>query len=106
MPLIFYDPQHWRDRANETRSIADKMTHIDGQAHMLAVAEEYERQKEQSLQRTRARSSAMMRRSKAGVTRSAKISRYPLRWNALQLKPLPVPIASRRYRAYRRRTGK
>jgi hypothetical protein len=53
MPLIFNDSQHWRDRANEARSLADKMTHIDGQAHMLAVAEEYERIAARAEQRLR-----------------------------------------------------
>jgi hypothetical protein len=41
MPLVFNDPQHWLDRAAEAQALADKMTDQNGQARMLAIAEQY-----------------------------------------------------------------
>jgi hypothetical protein len=54
MAAIYNDPQHWRDRANEARSLADKMTEIDSQARMVGVAEEYERIAARAHQRLKA----------------------------------------------------
>ena len=36
------DPQHWRDRAEEARSIAEQMIDRGAIATMLKVAEQYE----------------------------------------------------------------
>ena len=36
------NPQHWRDRAEETRSVADDMVHGETRSRLLKIAEEYE----------------------------------------------------------------
>jgi hypothetical protein len=42
IPLL-RDPQHWRDRANESRALADKMADPESKRMMLGIAEEYEK---------------------------------------------------------------
>jgi len=37
-----YDPEHWRKRAEEMRSIADNMHDLVARASMLRIADEYE----------------------------------------------------------------
>jgi hypothetical protein len=42
-PSLLNDPAHWRKRAEETRSIADKIDDPTAKQTMLQVAEHYER---------------------------------------------------------------
>src|SRR5690348_9931609 len=37
-----YDPEHWRKRAEEMRSVADNMHDLVARASMLRIADEYE----------------------------------------------------------------
>src|SRR5262245_57683700 len=39
----FWDPDHWRFRAEETRTVADQMTHEDGRTILRRIANEYDR---------------------------------------------------------------
>ncbi|MBV9289697.1 MAG: hypothetical protein JO288_18115 [Hyphomicrobiales bacterium] len=41
-PSLLYDPEHWRSRAEEARTIAEQMMDRDAIATMLKVAEQYE----------------------------------------------------------------
>jgi hypothetical protein len=38
-----WDPQHWRFRAEETRTVADQMTHEDARTIMRRIANDYDR---------------------------------------------------------------
>jgi hypothetical protein len=35
------DPKHWRDRAEEARTVADELTDPDSKRRMLRIAENY-----------------------------------------------------------------
>jgi hypothetical protein len=39
----FWDPEHWRFRAEETRTVADQMTHEEARAIMRRIANDYDR---------------------------------------------------------------
>jgi hypothetical protein len=39
----FWDPEHWRFRAEETRTVADQMTHEEARAIMRRIALDYDR---------------------------------------------------------------
>ena len=39
----FWDPEHWRFRAEETRTVADQMTHEESRAIMRRIALDYDR---------------------------------------------------------------
>src|SRR5262249_40249289 len=39
----FWDPEHWRFRAEETRTVADQMTHEGARAIMRRIALDYDR---------------------------------------------------------------
>jgi hypothetical protein len=39
----FWDPEHWRFRAEETRTVADQMTHEGARAIMRRIANDYDR---------------------------------------------------------------
>ena len=38
-----WDPQHWRLRAEETRTVADQMTHEEARSIMRRIAMDYDR---------------------------------------------------------------
>ena len=38
-----WDPEHWRFRAEETRTVADQMTHEDARTIMRRIANDYDR---------------------------------------------------------------
>ena len=39
----FWDPEHWRFRAEETRTIADQMIHEEARTIMRRIAQDYVR---------------------------------------------------------------
>jgi len=39
----FWDPEHWRFRAEETRTVADQMTHEEARTIMRRIANDYDR---------------------------------------------------------------
>jgi hypothetical protein len=39
----FWDPEHWRFRAEETRTVADQITHEDARTIMRRIANDYDR---------------------------------------------------------------
>ena len=39
----FWDPEHWRFRAEETRTVADQMTHEEAPTIMRRIANDYDR---------------------------------------------------------------
>ena len=39
----FWDPGHWRFRAEETRTVADQMTHEESRTIMRRIANDYDR---------------------------------------------------------------
>jgi len=39
----FWDPEHWRFRAEETRTGADQMTHEEARTIMRRIANDYDR---------------------------------------------------------------
>ena len=39
----FWDPEHWRFRAEEARTVADQMTHEDARTIMRRIANDYDR---------------------------------------------------------------
>jgi hypothetical protein len=43
VPLLYNDPEHWRQRAEEARELARNMTDPHGKQAMLDIADKYER---------------------------------------------------------------
>jgi len=43
MPSRFWDPAHWRFRAEEARTVADQMTHEGARTIMRRIATDYDR---------------------------------------------------------------
>jgi hypothetical protein len=39
----FWDPEHWRFRAEEARTVADQMTHEEARTIMRRIANDYDR---------------------------------------------------------------
>ena len=39
---LIYEPQHWRERAEEARTLAEEMTDPEARQKMLVIAGEYE----------------------------------------------------------------
>jgi hypothetical protein len=50
-PSIIHDPQHWRDRAVQARTMADLMNDPQSKEMMLGIAKDYERLAERAEQR-------------------------------------------------------
>jgi predicted DNA-binding ribbon-helix-helix protein len=55
------DPQHWRRRAEEARTLADELTDPEAKRKMLKIAEDYKTLSIRSVQRLRHHSSATIR---------------------------------------------
>jgi pyruvate-formate lyase len=55
------DPQYWRRRAEEVRTLADELTDPEAKRKMLKIAEDYETQARRPKQRLRHHSSATIR---------------------------------------------
>jgi len=54
MPASFInDPEHWRHRADEARSIAEQMSDSPSKEAMLRIANDYERLAERAEQRAK-----------------------------------------------------
>jgi hypothetical protein len=54
MPASFInDPEHWRQRAEEARAIADQMNDPQAKEAMLKIAEDYERLGERAERRAK-----------------------------------------------------
>ena len=43
MSDLLRDPKHWRERADEARRVADKLTDQDAKKTMLGIAASYDR---------------------------------------------------------------
>jgi hypothetical protein len=54
MPLIYNDPTHWRARAMEARTIADRMRDPEGRYRMLTIAKRYNEIAERAVERLKA----------------------------------------------------
>ena len=50
---LFYDPEHWRKRADEARSLADDMKDEISKQMMLQIADDYEHRAKRAEQRTK-----------------------------------------------------
>jgi len=50
-PSYVNDPAHWRQRAQEARTIADQLTDLQAKAAMLRIADDYERLAERAAAR-------------------------------------------------------
>ena len=50
---LFYDPEHWRKRADEARSLADDMKDEISKQMMLQIADDYEHRAKHAEQRTK-----------------------------------------------------
>jgi hypothetical protein len=53
MPFkLINDPKHWRERAEEVRTLSDQMDHPESRRVLLRIAEDYDRLAEHAEQRT------------------------------------------------------
>jgi hypothetical protein len=59
MPKVpINDPKHWRDRAEDTRAVADQMDDPDSRRKMLRTADDYEELARRAERRLKARDSS------------------------------------------------
>jgi hypothetical protein len=58
MTLLLDDPQHWRSRAEEARTVAEQLADPDAKRTMLRIAADYERLAENAELRATKESSA------------------------------------------------
>ena len=56
MPLLFNDPGHWRQRADDARTLAEQITDEIGRQAMLEIAEKYDHLAARAVQRLVAKS--------------------------------------------------
>jgi hypothetical protein len=65
VPVPIHDPEHWRKRAEDMRTLADQMNDKDSKQMMLGIAEDYEK---------------LAKRAEERLKSSAKIklTRYPI----------------------------
>jgi len=49
--LIFNDPEHWRARASEARTMGEKMTDPVSRKAMIEIAEKYDRLAARAIER-------------------------------------------------------
>ena len=54
---ILNDPQHWRNRAEEARSVADQFSDPESKRTLLRITEDYERLAEHAKRRAEKQSS-------------------------------------------------
>jgi hypothetical protein len=43
VPLLYNDPEHWRERASAARALAEQMTDPEGRQAMIEISQKYER---------------------------------------------------------------
>jgi hypothetical protein len=51
VPLLYNDPEHWRERAAEARALADKMTDAASKQAMMEIAEKYDQLAARAIER-------------------------------------------------------
>jgi len=51
-PSFIHDPAHWRQRAEEARTIAEQMSDPEAKRMMLEIAEDYEKLAKRAEERT------------------------------------------------------
>jgi len=54
--LLLDDPEHWRSRAEEARSVAEQLSDPESKQTMLRIAADYERLAEHAKQRAQKQS--------------------------------------------------
>ena len=54
MLLVFNDPHHWHERANDARSVAEHISDIERRARMMAIADQFDKLAERAVARLKA----------------------------------------------------
>ena len=68
--LLYNDPAHWRQRADEAREIARKMADLKGREAMLAIADKYDQLAQRAAERMSA-GAALLRNDAASSSGSS-----------------------------------